>query len=93
MEVLPDWEIGDEVDAERGHLSGGTHARAQQDRGTSVRAAGEDHLASEDLDAARGYHADRAAPVEAQPLGLPAVPARPWDTVLERVIAALQPAP
>ncbi len=29
---------------------------------------------------------------EAERLGLPAVPARPWDTVLERVIAALQPA-
>jgi hypothetical protein len=29
---------------------------------------------------------------EAARLGLPAVPARPWDTVLERVIAALQPA-
>ena len=29
---------------------------------------------------------------EAGRLGLPAVPARPWDTVLERVIAALQPA-
>ncbi len=29
---------------------------------------------------------------EAEQLGLPAVPARPWDTVLERVIAALQPA-
>ena len=29
---------------------------------------------------------------EAERLGLPAVPARPWDTVLERVIAALEPA-
>src|SRR5579883_1976615 len=29
---------------------------------------------------------------EAERLGLPAVPARPWDTVLERVIAALLPA-
>ncbi len=29
---------------------------------------------------------------EAERLGLPAVPARPWDTVLERVIAALHPA-
>ncbi len=29
---------------------------------------------------------------EAGRLGLPAVPARPWDTVLQRVIAALQPA-
>ena len=29
---------------------------------------------------------------EAERLGLPAVPARPWDTVLERVIAALQSA-
>jgi len=29
---------------------------------------------------------------EAERLGQPAVPARPWDTVLERVIAALQPA-
>src|SRR4051794_11113493 len=29
---------------------------------------------------------------EAARLGLPAVPARPWDTVLERVIAVLQPA-
>lgn len=29
---------------------------------------------------------------DAERLGLPAVPARPWDTVLERVIAALQPA-
>ena len=29
---------------------------------------------------------------EAERLGLVAVPARPWDTVLERVIAALQPA-
>lgn len=29
---------------------------------------------------------------EAERLGLPALPARPWDTVLERVIAALQPA-
>lgn len=29
---------------------------------------------------------------EAERRGLPAVPARPWDTVLERVIAALQPA-
>lgn len=29
---------------------------------------------------------------EADRLGLPAVPARPWDTVLERVIAALLPA-
>jgi 2-phosphoglycerate kinase len=29
---------------------------------------------------------------EAKRLGLPAVPSRPWDTVLERVIAALQPA-
>ena len=28
---------------------------------------------------------------EAARLGLPAVPARPWDTVLERVIAALSP--
>ncbi|MGD9891938.1 MAG: hypothetical protein AB7R89_26895 [Dehalococcoidia bacterium] len=28
---------------------------------------------------------------EAERLGLPAVPARPWDTVLERVIAALHP--
>jgi 2-phosphoglycerate kinase len=28
---------------------------------------------------------------EAGQRGLPAVPARPWDTVLERVIAALQP--
>jgi 2-phosphoglycerate kinase len=29
---------------------------------------------------------------EAERLGLPAVPSRPWDTVLERVIAALHPA-
>ena len=29
---------------------------------------------------------------EAERLGLPVVPARPWDTVLERVIAALHPA-
>jgi 2-phosphoglycerate kinase len=29
---------------------------------------------------------------EAARLGLPAVPARPWETVLERVIAALHPA-
>ena len=29
---------------------------------------------------------------EAERLGLPAVPARPWATVLERVIAAVQPA-
>jgi 2-phosphoglycerate kinase len=29
---------------------------------------------------------------EAERLGLPALPARPWDTVLERVIAALQTA-
>jgi 2-phosphoglycerate kinase len=29
---------------------------------------------------------------EAERLGLPAVPARPWDTVLERIIAVLQPA-
>jgi 2-phosphoglycerate kinase len=29
---------------------------------------------------------------EAERLGLPAVPARPWDTVLQRVIAALDPA-
>ncbi len=29
---------------------------------------------------------------EAERLDLPAVPARPWDTVLERVIAALEPA-
>src|SRR5579883_1267829 len=29
---------------------------------------------------------------EAERLGLPTVPARPWATVLERVIAALQPA-
>jgi 2-phosphoglycerate kinase len=29
---------------------------------------------------------------EAERLDLPAVPARPWDTVLERVIAALHPA-
>lgn len=29
---------------------------------------------------------------EAARLGLPAVPARPWDTVLERVIAAVRPA-
>ncbi len=29
---------------------------------------------------------------EAERLGLPALPARPWDTVLERVVAALQPA-
>ena len=29
---------------------------------------------------------------EAARLGLPAVPAQPWHTVLERVIAALQPA-
>jgi 2-phosphoglycerate kinase len=29
---------------------------------------------------------------EAARLGLPTVPARPWDTVLERVIAALHPA-
>ena len=29
---------------------------------------------------------------EAERLGLPAIPARPWNTVLERVIAALPPA-
>ncbi len=29
---------------------------------------------------------------EAERLGLPAVPARPWDTVLERIITVLQPA-
>src|SRR3712207_5199928 len=29
---------------------------------------------------------------EAARLGLPAVPARPWDSVLERAIAALRPA-